>query len=72
VDESGIPKRPAHPFPGLANTHVCEPDDREARQARGHVDLDADNAPVKGDQGGGEQSREHDSTLRPRAYPGLT
>ena len=28
--------------------------------------------PSKGDQGGGEQSREHDPTLRPRAYPGLT
>ena len=68
MHEAGVAQRAADPLARLADRRVAEPDDREPGQPGRHVDLDADDPPVEGDERGGEQGREHPATLRGRAY----
>ena len=66
VVEAGVAKRAADAFARLRQRRVGQPDDREARQARRHVDLDADDPSGDAVEGGGEQRRKHDAHGRRR------
>ena len=72
MDETGIAERAPDPLPGLLEGRIREAHDREARQSRGHVDLDADHPAVEAVEGRGEQRGEHAGTLSRAAHLRLT
>ena len=58
--EIGIANRRPHPVAALPDTRIRQSDDREGRQPRGDVDLDADDPAVNPGERGAEQGGEHD------------
>ena len=70
-DEPGVADRAADPFAGLLDRRVGEPDDREARQPRGHIHLDPDEPAVEAMERGGRNDSQHGATLPAPAHPAL-
>ena len=64
VHEPRVAKGAADPLAGLADRRVTEANDGEPGQARRNVDLDADDAPIEGDERCGQQRGQHAATLR--------
>ncbi len=70
--EAGVANGAADALARLLQGGVREPDDREARQARRHVDLDPDDAAVEADESGREQGGQHPPRLASAAHRPMT
>ena len=70
--EAGVADRAADPFAGLLDGRVGQADDREPGQARGDVDLDADEPAIEAvERGGRRRQRACAPPLPAAAHPAL-
>jgi hypothetical protein len=68
VDEARVPKGATDAFPRLLQRDVGEAHDRESRQSRRNVDLDANDAAVEPVERCRKDGREHEATLAGGAH----